>query len=262
MSEKVEGTKKKGKAKEPLTVEEYEKRVTEIVQEVSNLANILTGNNKKKYVLPEGAPARTEYTNLTKSLEKTVTLYKKLGKKQKRKVVNKSTATNRGFKQERFANEDLVAFVNENGDLPKDLHLKPSNDAGGDAIWTIAQCTQMIIWYVEQKGLKDNAKRSEIKLDAPLLKLFDPHFAKLDKSKKQMFERDGSKYIVHQTLQVLIPQLFDREITIPESMLTPDVRKTMLDREKLLKERTEQNRTKRAEEQKAAKDLARQAPKK
>lgn len=239
----------------PMTRDEYVVETNVVVQELNNLADIFTGANKKKFTLPDGCPAKSEYHNLEKQLQHAVALYGKLLKKPK-KPSKKQAPGNRGFKQERWANPSIVTFVNTHCDLPAELKLVPSADSGGLAIWTIAQCTQVLQWYVEKNNLK-GAKRSEVRLDANLMALFKDNLSILEK--KQCWEREGATWIAHTALQVLIPKLFDRGIPILASMLTPAVLDVIQKREDLLKARTGENRTKRQAVADAAKEAKKAA---
>lgn len=239
----------------PLTKDEYTVEVNAVIQELNSLAEHFTGANKKKFTLPDGCPAKAEYHNIEKQLQHTIALYGKLLKKPK-KHNKKISPANRGFKQERWASPAIVSFVNTHGDLPADLKLVPSADSGGLAIWNIAQCTQLLQWYVEKNNLK-GVKRSEVRLDANLHALFKDHLSILEK--KQCWERDNATWIAHTALQVLIPKLFDRGIPILHSMLTEQVIAVIQKREELLKSRTGENRAKRTAANEAAKVAKKQA---
>lgn len=251
MAEATEKVRTKAKARPPLSVEDWEARINLITQVISGLSTMLTGKNKQKYILPDDAPAKTEYTNLIKSLQHTVVFYKKLHKKQKRVTKRVATGGNRGFKQERYVSAKTAAFVNAHGDFSEALKLKPQAEIGGSAVWNIAQCTQLFTWYLDNAKLKSDAKRSEVRLNDALISLFGEFFSTLDK--KQIWEKDGSRYITHTALQHLIPLLFDRSIPVLPSLLTPQVVEAMIAREKELKSRTDANRKKREDAKNAAK---------
>jgi hypothetical protein len=256
MSGATEKVRTKAKARPPLTPEEWEARINLIVQVISGLSQMLTGKNKQKYILPDDAPAKTEYTNLIKSLQHTVVFYKKLCKKQKRVTKRVATGGNRGFKQERYVSAKTVAFVNAHGDFTEALKLKPQVEIGGSAVWNIAQCTQLFTWYLDNAKLKNDAKRSEVRLNDALISLFGEFFSTLDK--KQIWEKDGARYITHTALQHLIPLLFDRSIPVLPSLLTKEVTEALVAREKELKSRTDANRKKREDAKNAVK-VARKA---
>lgn len=256
MSEEQKKKTKKTKRKPP-TVEEVDAMSKAAIAEISSLANFFTGDSKKRLTLPEDAPEKGEYTAVMKQVAQVVGLYKKLyalkkTKKKTKKNGNAGSSSNtstRGFKQPRFVKPDGVVFVNKHGDLPDSLKLKPIDEAG-HAIWNIAQATQLFGWYTNQKELKNPQKRSELRLDAVLLELFEPYMS--DLTKKQLWKKGNETWISHAALQHLVPLLFQKSLPVLPEMLTEDVTKALDDREKILKERTAQGKAKREAAAKAA----------
>lgn len=248
----AEEEKKKTRKTEPLTVEAFQLETSTQVAAVSKLAEFFNGPAKKRLTLPEGSPAKPEFTQFIRDLEHLHVLYKKLLKKEKAQSAAKTgEKKNRGFKAERFVNPDCIQFVNTHCEFPADLQLKPLAEAGGYAIWSNAQCTQTFQWYIEQQNLKNPKKRSEVRLNGPLKILFAKHLGGL--KEKQCWERDGETWIAHTTLQSLIPKLLDSDLPILPSLLTDDVKATNKRREDLLSERTAANRAKRDAQKKAEK---------
>jgi len=239
---------------EPLSVEAFELIIDEDIREWQAIYTHFTGVHKKNLNFPDGAPGKNEFVGFEKRLHGLIALYKKLARKQKKKVTQKAAvpgAEGKGFKQSRYVNKAAVEFVNTHGDLPAELKLTPQKDVNGDAIWNIAQATQLIIGYVETAKLKTEAEKSKVVLNQPLHDLFKPYFKDVDK--KNISERDGKTIIGHTVLQSLIPKLFDKKIPVLASEYSADERDKMAKREVLLRERTATNRGKRDADAKVVK---------
>ena len=244
----------------PKSKEEYALEVDDIKRAIALVEDAFTGANKKRFNLPDEAPAKPEYAALIKALEHTVVTYGKLLQKPKiskatkaaqRAADGKSSSKNRGFKAERWAAPSIVKFINSYCELPADVQIKASAETGGLGIFSIAQCTQALQWYVDKHQLK-GVKRSQIRLDANLMALFGEYLPTLDK--KQSWEEGGQRMIAHTTLQVLIPKLFDRTIPVLQTMLTPETLTVMSKREEILRDRTNVNRARREKEAADAKN--------
>jgi hypothetical protein len=224
--------------------DEFATLVNETAEKWRQIYIHFVGNNKKGLNLEETAPGKNEFASVEKQIRDLEAAYKRLHRKIKKKTKkNPDGGEGKGFKQARYVNKLAVEFVNKYGDLPANLKLMPLADAGGDAIWNIAQGTQLIVAYCEVNGLKNSAARSHITLNEPLVELFKPFFPQVDK--KLITEKDGKYIITQTTLQSLLPKLFDRELPVLDTDNTEEEKKRTRDRETLLKERTEANRVKR-----------------
>lgn len=248
------------KARPPMALEQIGALADEVVRNASKIGDFFSAN-RKTLVLPEDHPSRSEWTTLCKDIHKLVTLYKKLlkCKKGKKKAVEGVMPKNRGFKQERWIIPAAVEFINKYGDFPPELQVVPVKGSGGHALFTIAQGTQLFgSYYPDTRGLKNAAKRSEVTMDEPLLKLFEPYMQDLKKSQTWK-DADGKICITHPVLQHLIPRLFLEGLPVPEEFKTPAELERLEARHKLLKQRTSGAREKRDAEAKAAKTVAKAA---
>jgi hypothetical protein len=230
---------------EPLTPEEFEVVLEALVREWQNIYTHYTGQHKKNITFPEGAPGKNEFVGLEKRIYGLASLYKKLNRKVKKKKVT-APATGapgsefKGFKQPRYVSKTAVDFINTHGSLPPELRLTPLKEVNGDAVFNIAQATQLFISYVETHRLKGTVKKSEITLDRPLADLFRPHFKEID---RKLIREEGDQSVIdHKTLQSLIPKLFDREIPVLPEVYSMDDRAKTLQREIFLKEKTATNK--------------------
>jgi hypothetical protein len=226
---------------EAMTPEVFELAIDELIKAWQAVYTNYTGVHKKTLTFPDGAPGKNEFVGFEKRLQSLVPEYRKLSKKPKKKQAKNSGSTDgKGFKQYRYVCKSAVEFVNTYGNLPAELKLIPLKDLGGDAVWNIAQATQLIIGYVEVSNMKTESEKSKIVLNQPLVDLFKPFFKELDR--KMVTERDGKYIINHTTLQSLIPKLFDKRIPVMATELTPADRKRMTDREVILHGRTVANK--------------------
>ncbi len=247
-----------------LTPEEFSKEVETVSNLWHIIANYYSGVNKRKMKTGDNAPSKIEFNSINKMLDGMQKPYAKMSKKPKRKTTPpKNGNTSRGFKQERFFYKAGVSFVNSHGDLDDNLKLEPIAAVGGDAVWNIAQATQLIVSYVERHHLKDPNEKTKITFDGPMTELFEAHMGSIEK-KKWSTNADGKFVINHNTLQSLIPKLFDRDVPVPESYLSAPVKQKLLDREVILSLRTVENcaaREKAKKDDKAEKDAAAAAKK-
>jgi hypothetical protein len=235
-------TKPRGKKTPPLSPEEMAAEVAKLIAAWMPMQNYYAGTHKQKFNLPEGAPSKSEFQALIKMLESISKMYEKLTKKPKKSTMadsKKGVKGLKGFKQPKFVCQSAVKFVNEHGELPPALHLQPLPAANGDAIWTIAQGTQLFQSYIERNHLKDPQKRSVITFDTVLTQLFRPLCDGVDK-KKITYTEDGRFIIGHNTFQGLIPLLFSPPL-VPEKYLDAVEQKRSEEREAVLTRRTLEN---------------------
>lgn len=236
-------TKPRGQKTPPLTAEEFRAVTAGLVAEWMTIQNYYAGTNKHKFEVPEGAPTKQELQSVIKMLESASKQYEKVTKKSKKAPAatkgSGQKANAKGFKQPKFVCKEAVDFVNKYGDLPPQLHLQPLPAANGDAIWNIAQATQLLQSYIERHHLKNPQKRSIITFDAPLTALFKPFYDKIDKKKITLTE-DGRWIIGHNTFQGLIPLLFVPPL-VPSKYLDAIETKRSEEREAVLARRTLEN---------------------
>lgn len=249
-------SKPRGKKTPPLTPEEFAAECAQLVAGWMPLMNYYSAAGKQKFELPEGAPSKSEFQSLIKMFESINKGYEKLSKKPKKTTTDatkKAVKGLKGFKQPKFVCQAAVKFVNEHGELPPALHLQPLPAANGDAIWTIAQATQLFQSYVERHHLKNPVKRSIITFDAALTALFRPFIEQIDKKKVTLTE-DGRFIIGHNTFQGLIPLLFVPPL-VPPKYLDAVEQKRSEEREAVLARRTLEN----VQTREAEKDKVREA---
>ncbi|MFS8159327.1 MAG: hypothetical protein ACMG6E_03780, partial [Candidatus Roizmanbacteria bacterium] len=246
-----ENKKPRKKKKQPLSPEEFEITVSEIVLDWSKYTEFFCGKVRKTLNLPKDAPSKSEFKSIDKKLLETVKDYEKI-KAPKQKRVTTGDKSNKGFKQVRFAVAKVVTFVNANGDLSAELKLQPVPEAGGDAIFSVAQMTQILTWYINKHSCKNENKKSEITLTQPLIDLFEGLLERCDKADVTKLESGGYR-ITHNCLQKLTPKLFDVVVPVPNSLMTEPVKKAHAEREKLFKERTEAHNKKLADAKEAKK---------
>jgi len=240
----------------PMIPEEFLALSESVHADLLKIGNYYTGVNKRPHKGSDEAPSKIEFNNLGKAIDSLGKHYAKMAKKPKRAPAPKSTDPNapvktKGFKQERFFKAAGVNFVNTHGDLPAHLHLEPIPDLNGDAIWSIAQATQLIISYVERHNLKNPDQKTKVTLDKDLTDLFRPYLSTIDRKAKTE-GHGGTITIEHKTLQSLIPKLFEKNIPVIPDYLTEETKKRILEREGFLGNCTIQNREVRDAAKKAA----------
>ena len=234
--------------------EEFAQEVEAVHAEWLKIANYYSGVNKRKFKAGEATPSKNEFNSIGKMLDSLVKPYAKMFKKPKRKQVKKPDLNkSKGFKQERFLKAQAVAFVNEYARFPDNIKLEPLTDLNGDAVWSIAQATQEILSYIEEKHLKDTTDKTRITLDAAMGGLFRPYLDLIDR-KKWSQTADGHIVISHTTVQSLIPKLFEKNIPVIPKYVNDETKRRIADREALLGKRTEANRDAREVVRKAEKE--------
>uniref|UniRef100_A0A6C0CFU1 Uncharacterized protein n=1 Tax=viral metagenome TaxID=1070528 RepID=A0A6C0CFU1_9ZZZZ len=231
-------TKPRAKKQPPLAPEEFAAKVAQVIADFMPLMNYFVGTNKHKYEVLENSPSKAEFQNVIGILEKLVKQYEKLAKKPKRKAA--AGGAIKGFKQPKFVCPLGVKFVNTHGDLPAHLHLVPLPQADGWGIWNIAQATQLIQSYVERHHLKDPKVRSHIAFDKVLTELFMPLIDTVEK-KAWSLSPDGLIITNHNTLQALIPRIFESFVVVPPKYVDEAETKRSLEREVILSKRTHEN---------------------
>jgi hypothetical protein len=229
--------KPRAKKQPPLTPEEFGAKVAQVITDYMNLMNWFT-NKAHKYEVLENSPSKAEFQNVIGILEKLVKQYEKLAKKPKRKAA--AGGAIKGFKQPKFVCPAGVKFVNEHGELPAHLHLVPLPQADGWGIWNIAQATQLIQSYVERHHLKDAKARSHIAFDKVLTELFRPLIDTVER-KVWSLSPDGLIITNHNTLQALIPRIFESIVVVPAKYVDEAETKRSLEREVILSQRTHEN---------------------
>ena len=247
MATEVEAMPPRKVKKQPLSAEDFDALINEVVIEHGNVYHPFTGAAKKGITFPEGAPGKNEFSQWDKQLLHLGAIYKKLLKMDKKKAKKKAAkagappadSNEKGFKQPRYVCAAAVTFVNTHGNVPPDLKLIPLPECGGDAVWNIAQGTQLFSSYVDEKKLK-GVEKSKITLDQPMTDLFKPYFGQIDKVK--IVETDGKYILTHTTLQALIPRLFDRELPVLPEQFPEDEKMRSRKRAEVFKERTGVNR--------------------
>lgn len=239
--------------------EEFAHEVEAVHAEWAKIANYYSGVNKQKFKAGENTPSKNEFNSIGKMLDSLVKPYTKMFKKPKRKQVKKPDLNkSKGFKQESFLKAPAVTFINEHARFPDAVKLEPLADLNGDAVWSIAQATQTILAYIEEKHLKDATDKTRITLDAPLGSLFRPHLDLIDR-KKWSQTADGHIVISHTTIQSLLPKLFEKRIPVIPKYLNDETKRRIADRESLLGKRTESNRDAREVVRKAEKEATAKA---
>lgn len=230
--------KPRSKKQPPLAPEEFGAKVAQVIADFMPIMNYFVGSHKHKFEVLENAPSKAEFQNVIGILEKLVKQYEKLAKKPKRKAA--AGGAIKGFKQAKLVCPAGVKFVNEHGDLPAHLHLVALPQADGWGIWNIAQATQLIQSYVERHHLKDPKARSHITFDKVLTELFRPLIDTVERKAWSLTE-DGRIVTNHNTLQALIPRIFESIVAVPAKLIDEAETKRSLEREVILSQRTHEN---------------------
>ena len=224
--------KKKRNAYVPKTVQGFNEFANALTKATKSIKDAVTKNVTKE-VLPATfqVPTDEDWQAVLTGLDELKASYKELSAKK-----HKTAHPSLGLKTPQYMHSSMARFVNENGDLPKNLLIEIR---GTKSVFNRTTLTQFCSYYANKNKLKSDKSKGMFALDKPMQDLFSAvvdgrvPFEALEARVKELqaqpdynpdnpnrarFEKDANGKIVsvnNSAIQILFVPFFESNYSVP-----------------------------------------------